>query len=53
MKFIYKKTAKTLAYDLCYFQASLVARMVLYAKELPTMWETQIRFLGWEDALEK
>ena len=22
-------------------------------KSLPAMWETRIRFLGWEDALEK
>ena len=29
---------------------SLVAQMV---KHLPTMWETQVRFLGWEDPLEK
>ena len=29
---------------------SLVAQMV---KRLPTMWETQVRFLGWEDLLEK
>ena len=29
---------------------SLVAQTV---KGLPTMWETQVRFLGWEDPLEK
>ena len=29
---------------------SLVAQML---KSLPAMWETQVRFLGWEDALEK
>ena len=29
---------------------SLVAQMV---KRLPTMWETWVRFLGWEDLLEK
>ena len=29
---------------------SLVAQMV---KRLPTMWETQVRSLGWEDPLEK
>jgi len=29
---------------------SLVAQMV---KHLPTMWETQIQSLGWEDLLEK
>ena len=29
---------------------SLVAQML---KSLPEMWETQVRFLGWEDALEK
>ena len=31
-------------------QTSLVAQMV---KRLPTMWETQVRSLGWEDPLEK
>ena len=31
-------------------QTSLVAQMV---KCLPTMWETQVRSLGWEDPLEK
>ena len=30
--------------------ASLVAQMV---KNLPAMQETQVQFLGWEDALEK
>ena len=30
--------------------ASLVAHMV---KNLPTMWETWVRSLGWEDPLEK
>ena len=30
--------------------ASLVAQTV---KNLPIVWETQIRSLGWEDALEK
>ena len=29
---------------------SLVAQMV---KHLPTMWETWVRSLGWEDPLEK
>ena len=29
---------------------SLVAQMV---KNLPTMWETQVRSLGWEDPLQK
>ena len=29
---------------------SLVAQMV---KNLPTMWETQVHSLGWEDLLEK
>ena len=31
-------------------QASLVAQIV---KRLPTMWETRVRSLGWEDPLEK
>ena len=30
--------------------ASLVAQWV---KHLPTMWETRVQFLGWEDPLEK
>ena len=30
--------------------ASLVAQLV---KNLPTMWETWVRSLGWEDPLEK
>ena len=30
--------------------SSLVAQMV---KRLPTMWETPVRSLGWEDLLEK
>ena len=38
-------------YELCWsHQASLVAQM---GKHLPTMWETQVRSLGWEDPLEK
>ena len=31
-------------------RTSLVAQMVKY---LPTMWETRVRSLGWEDPLEK
>ena len=31
-------------------RASLVAQLV---KNLPTMWETWISFLGWEDPMEK
>ena len=33
-----------------WFRASLVAQLV---KTLPAMQETQVRFLGWEDSLEK
>ena len=33
-----------------YSLASLVAQLV---KNPPTMWETWVRFLGWEDPLEK
>ena len=33
-----------------YFQISLVAQLV---KNLPVMWETWVRSLGWEDLLEK
>ena len=35
---------------LCIWTVSLVAQMV---KHLPTMRETQVQFLGWEDPLEK
>ena len=37
-------------YPLQYFGASLVAQMV---KNLPTMWETWVQSLGWEDPLEE
>ena len=33
-----------------FLRSSLVAQMV---KHLPTMWETQVQFRGWEDPLEK
>ena len=33
-----------------YLGASLVAQMV---KRLPTIWETQVQSLGWEDPLKK
>ena len=33
-----------------YFWGFLVAQMV---KNLPSMWDTQFRSLGWEDPLEK
>ena len=33
-----------------YMRASLVAQMV---KNLPAMWETLVRALGWEDPLEE
>ena len=51
------KTTRPFRYDLnqnCYNYTvegtSLVAQMV---KHLSTMWETQVRSLGWEDPLEK
>ena len=39
-----------LGYPLQYSWASLVAHLV---KNLPAMWETWVRSLGWEDPLEK
>ena len=33
-----------------HYKTSLVVQMV---KNLPAMWETQVRSLGWEDLLEK
>ena len=37
-------------YPLLYSWASLVAQLV---KNLPVMWETWVRSLGWEDPLKK
>ena len=37
-------------YPLQYSWASLMAQLV---KNLPAMWETWVRSLGWEDSLEK
>ena len=39
-----------MGYPLQYSWASLVAQLV---KNLPAMWETCVRFLVWEDSLEK
>ena len=39
-----------MGYPLKHSCASLVAQLV---KNLPTMWETWVRSLGWEDPLEK
>ena len=39
-----------IGYPLQYSWASLVVQMV---KNLPAMWETWVRSLGWEDSLEK
>ena len=39
-----------IGYPLQYSWASLVAQLV---KNPPTMWETWVRSLGWEDPLEK
>ena len=39
-----------IGYPLQYSWASLVAELGM---NLPAMWETWVRFLGWEDPLEK
>ena len=39
-----------IGHPLQYAWASLVAQLV---KNLPAMWETWVRSLGWDDALEK
>ena len=39
-----------IGYPLQYFWASLVAQLV---KNLPAMWETKVRSLGWEDSQEE
>ena len=45
-----RSTGEGLGYPLQYSWASLVAQLV---ENLPEMWETWVRFLGWEDPLEK
>ena len=47
---ITNRRAGSLAYQICIPRASLVAQTV---KNLPTMWETWIQTLVWEDPLEK
>ena len=44
------RSAEEVGYPLKYSWASLVAQLV---KNLPAMWEAQVRSLGWEDTLEK
>ena len=39
-----------IGYPLQYPWVSLVAQLI---KNLPTMWETSVQSLGWEDPLEK
>ena len=39
---------------LCISMVSVVTSLVAQTvKRLPTMWETQVKFLDWEDPLEK
>ena len=45
-----RSTGEGIGYPLQYSWASLVAQLV---KNLPAMWETWVRSLGWEDPLEK
>ena len=45
-----RSAGEGMGYSLQYSLASLVAQLV---KNLPTMWETWVRSLGWEDPLEK
>ena len=45
-----RSAGEGIGYPLQYSWASLVAQLV---KNLPTMWETWVRSLGWEDPLEK
>ena len=45
-----RSSREEIGYPLQYSWASLVAQM---GKNLPAMWETWVRSLGWEDALEK
>ena len=45
-----RSAGEGIGYPLQYSWASLVAQLL---KSLPTMWETWVRSLGWEDPLEK
>ena len=45
-----RSTGEGIGYPLECSWASLVAQLV---KNLPAVWETQVRSLGWEDPLEK
>ena len=45
-----RSAGEGIGYPLQYSWASLVAQLV---KNLPAMQETPVRFLGWEDLLEK
>ena len=45
-----RSAGEGIGYLLQYSWASLVAQLV---KNPPTMWETWVRSLGWEDPLEK
>ena len=45
-----RSTGEGIGYPLQYSWASPVAQLV---KNLPAMWETWVRSLGWEDPLEK
>ena len=45
-----RSTREEIGYPLQYSWASLVTQLV---KNLPAMWETWVRSLGWEDPLEK
>ena len=45
-----RSSGEGIGYPLQYSWASLVAQLV---KNLPAMWETWVRSLGWKDPLEK
>jgi len=45
-----RSTGEGIGYPLQYSWTSLVAQLV---RNLPAMWETWVRSLGWEDPLEK
>ena len=44
-----RSAGEGISYPLQYSWASLVTQLV---KNLPVMWETWVRYLGWEDPLE-
>ena len=48
-----QRKPKLREYQILPFILKMVSLVAQRVKCLPAMWETQVRFLGWEDPLEK